>query len=182
MQLNQLRDKPGARQNAKRVGRGIGSGKGKTSGRGHKGAKSRSGVSINGFEGGQMPLYRRTPKRGFTNVFRKSYVEVTLVRLSEALERGAIKGGDRLDSQALVSAGLARRLRDGVRVLATGSIAHPLHLSVQGASKAAVAAIEKAGGSVEIAPLQSQRAEKSGDKEADRKANKKADRKANKKA
>ena len=121
-----------------------------------------------------MPLYRRTPKRGFTNVFRKSYVEVTLVRLSEALERGAIKGGDRLDSQALVSAGLARRLRDGVRVLATGSIAHPLHLSVQGASKAAVATIEKAGGSVEIAPLQSQRAEKSGDKKADRKANKKA--------
>ena len=158
MKLNDLRNKPGARHNRKRLGRGIGSGKGKTCGRGHKGAKARSGVSINGFEGGQMPLYRRTPKRGFNNIFRKNYVEVTLARLSVAIESGRIEAGDKLDTHSLVAANIVRRARDGVRVLATGELTKPLHLHVQGITASARTAVEKAGGSVTIAPLANHKA------------------------
>lgn len=150
MRLNEIKDNDGAHRRSKRVGRGIGSGKGKTSGRGVKGQKSRTGVSINGFEGGQMPLYRRLPKRGFNNIFRKDYVVVNLSTLQTAVEAGKIKGGETLTAEALVTQGVIRRKRDGVRVLAQGELKTALTLEVAGASKAAIAAVEKAGGSVKV--------------------------------
>ena len=150
MKLNELRDNPGARKKAKRVGRGIGSGKGKTAGKGHKGAKARSGVAINGFEGGQMPLYRRLPKRGFKNPFRKSYVEVNLSGLQKAIDAGKLEKGGSYDAVGLVEAGVLRRSRDGVRLLGNGELKDSLTLKVAGASKAAIAGVEKAGGSVSV--------------------------------
>jgi len=150
MRLNEIRDNDGAHRRSKRVGRGIGSGKGKTSGRGVKGQKARTGVSINGFEGGQMPLYRRLPKRGFNNIFRKDYVVVNLSTLQTAVEAGKIKTGETLTAEALVAQGVIRRKRDGVRVLAQGELNTALTLEVAGASKAAIAAVEKAGGSVKV--------------------------------
>jgi large subunit ribosomal protein L15 len=148
MKLNELADNPGARKARKRVGRGIGSGLGKTSGKGHKGAKARSGVAIKGFEGGQMPLHRRLPKRGFTNIFRRDYVEVTLDRLQKAIDAGRLDTGKTVDAAAMQAAGLFKNPRDGVRLLANGELTTKIDVVVAGASKGAVAAVEKAGGSV----------------------------------
>ena len=150
MRLNQLSDNPGARRVRMRVGRGIGSGKGKTAGRGGKGQTARTGVAINGFEGGQMPLHMRMPKRGFKNVHRRIFVEVNIGRLQQAIEAGRLKPGASVDGAALVAAGVIRRVRDGVRLLAKGEIKANLTLKVAGASKAAIAAVEKAGGAVEL--------------------------------
>ena len=148
MRLNELSDNPGAFTARKRVGRGIGSGKGKTSGRGHKGQKSRSGVSLKGFEGGQMPLYRRLPKRGFTNIFKKRFDVVNLDRLQLAVDAGRIDAKEPVDRAALVAAGLVRKGRAAVRLLARGELTAVLTIEVDGASKAALAAVEKAGGKV----------------------------------
>ena len=150
MKLNELRDNQGAVQNRKRVGRGIGSGTGKTSGSGHKGQKARSGVSIKGFEGGQMPIHRRLPKRGFNNIFRKDYVEVNLSRLQKAVDEGKLDAGKAVDGDALIAAGVIRHIRDGVRILAKGSLSAKLDIHAAGASKAAVAAVEAAGGKIHL--------------------------------
>jgi large subunit ribosomal protein L15 len=149
MKLNEIRDNPGAHYRAKRVGRGIGSGKGKTSARGGKGQTARSGVALNGFEGGQTPLHRRLPKRGFNNkIFRKDFKVINLGRLQTALDDGKLKPDGTLDGAALVSSGLLRRLGDGVRLLAKGELRAAITIEVAGASKAAIAAVEKAGGRV----------------------------------
>jgi large subunit ribosomal protein L15 len=148
MDLNQISDNSGARKVRKRVGRGIGSGRGKTASRGHKGQKARSGIALKGFEGGQMPINRRLPKRGFKNVFRKSYVVVNLARLQAAIDAGKLDAGQPIDAAALVTAGVVKNPRDGVRLLAKGEIKTKVSVTVAGASKAAVAAVEKAGGSV----------------------------------
>ena len=148
MKLNELRDNPGARKPKKRLGRGIGSGLGKTSGKGHKGAKARSGSSVQGFEGGQMPIYRRLPKRGFHNVFRRDYVEINLGRLQQAIDDKKVDAGKPIDGPALVEAGVLRRVRDGVRLLAKGELKAQISITVAGASKAAVEAVEKLGGSI----------------------------------
>ena len=150
MKLNQLSDNPGARQNRKRIGRGIGSGTGKTSGAGHKGQKSRSGVSIKGFEGGQMPLHRRLPKRGFKNIFRKHFVAVNLGRLQSAIDAGKLDPKKPVDVAALQAAGVINKPRDGVRLLAKGELKTKVDITVAGASKAATAAVEKAGGSLTL--------------------------------
>lgn len=151
MKLNLVKDNPGATKNAKRVGRGIGSGTGKTSGSGHKGQKARSGVSINGFEGGQMPIHRRLPKRGFNNVFRKNYVEVNLGRLQAAIDAGKLDAGKPVDSAALLAAGVISKPRDGVRILGKGGLtAKKVEIHAAGASKAAIAAVEKAGGKIVV--------------------------------
>jgi len=149
--LNDLRDNDGARYKFKRVGRGIGSGKGKTSGRGVKGQGSRTGVALMGFEGGQMPIYRRLPKRGFNKPFAKEYVEVNLGRLQAAIEAGKVDAGKTIDAEALKAAGLVGNVRDGVRLLARGELKTKVTLEVAGASKAAVEAVEKLGGSVKVA-------------------------------
>jgi large subunit ribosomal protein L15 len=149
MKLNELRDNPGARHKAKRLGRGIGSGKGKTSGRGVKGQKARTGVALNGFEGGQLPLYRRLPKRGFTNPMRKDYAILNLGQLAAAIAAGRLDASQPITEASLREAGLVRsRKVAGVRLLAKGSISAPVHITISGASAAAVAAVEKAGGSV----------------------------------
>ena len=151
MKLNRVKDNPGATKNAKRVGRGIGSGTGKTSGSGHKGQKARSGVSINGFEGGQMPIHRRLPKRGFNNVFRKNYVEVNLGRLQAAIDAGKLDAKKPVDSAALLAAGVISKPRDGVRILGTGELTtKKVEIHAAGASKAAIAAVEKAGGKIVV--------------------------------
>lgn len=150
MKLNELKDNEGARKSRMRVGRGIGSGKGKTAGRGQKGQTSRSGVSIAGFEGGQMPLHMRLPKRGFKNIFRKDFAEVNLGRLQKAVEAGKFAAGAELDAAALLAAGVTGKSKDGVRLLAKGVLTTALKLKVAGASKAAIEAVEKAGGTVEI--------------------------------
>ena len=149
--LNQISEKPGARRNRKRIGRGMGSGTGKTSGKGHKGQKARSGVSLLGFEGGQMPLYRRLPKRGFKNIFRKSYRVVNLGRLQQEIDAGKLDPSAPITEKSLQEAGIVKTLRDGVRVLANGDIKAKIQLEVTGASNAAVSAIESAGGSIVIA-------------------------------
>ena len=154
MKLNEIKEQDGATRNRKRVGRGIGSGRGKTSGSGHKGQKARSGVSINGFEGGQMPIHRRLPKRGFNNIFRKNYVEVNLDRIQRALDAGSLDKKKPVDVAALVTAGVISKPRDGVRVLANGVLKDKIEIHAAGASKAAVAAIEKAGGKIVIATAQ----------------------------
>ncbi len=150
MKLNDLHDNPGARKSRVRVGRGIGSGVGKTSGRGQKGQKSRSGVAIKGFEGGQMPLHMRIPKRGFNNIFRIEYAEVNLGTLQKAVEAGKITAGATLDGAALVAAGVISHAREGVRVLGKGALTTALHLHVAGASASAKAAVEAAGGSLTV--------------------------------
>ncbi|MGO1121182.1 50S ribosomal protein L15 [Rhodovibrionaceae bacterium A322] len=150
MKLNELRDNPGARKDAKRVGRGMGSGLGKTSGKGHKGQKARRGVAIKGFEGGQMPMHRRLPKRGFNNIFRSTFVEVNLGRLQQAIDAGKLDAKKTIDAAAMVEAGIFKNARDGVRVLGNGELTAKVELSVAGATKTAVAAIEKAGGKVTI--------------------------------
>ena len=149
MKLNAISDNPGATRNRKRVGRGVGSGTGKTSGSGHKGQKARSGVSINGFEGGQMPIHRRLPKRGFNNIFRKNYVEVNLGRLQTAIDAGKLDASKPVDIAALLSAGVISKPRDGVRILAKGQLqAKKVEIHAAGASKAAITAVEAAGGKI----------------------------------
>lgn len=150
MKLNELRDNPGARKGRVRVGRGIGSGLGKTAGRGQKGQTSRSGVSIFGFEGGQMPLHMRLPKRGFNNIFAKDYAEVNIGAIQKAIDAGKLDAKGTLDQAALKAAGLVRGGKDGVRVLGKGELTAKLALKIAGASKGAREAIEKAGGSIEI--------------------------------
>jgi large subunit ribosomal protein L15 len=150
MKLNELKDNDGARKGRMRVGRGIGSGKGKTAGRGQKGAKSREGVSINGFEGGQMPLHMRIPKRGFNNIFRKDFAEVNLGMVQKVIDAGKLDASAVIDQAALRAAGISRGGKDGVRLLAKGELTVKARFSVAGASAAAVAAVEKAGGTVEI--------------------------------
>jgi len=150
MKLNELRDNPGAHHKGKRVGRGIGSGLGKTSGRGQKGQKARSGVAIKGFEGGQMPIHMRLPKRGFNSRAARDYTEVNLGRLQAAIDAGKIDAGKMINADALLGAGLVRRVRGGVRLLAQGELKSKLSIEVIGASKAAIAAVEKAGGSVSL--------------------------------
>src|SRR5688500_1744923 len=149
MKLNELADRPGARKKRARIGRGIGSGTGKTGGRGGKGQTARSGVRIKGFEGGQMPLHRRLPKRGFKNTpFARKLNEVNLGRIQEAVDAGEFEAGATVDVETLVNAGVLRRAKDGVRLLGAGELKAKLAFSVWGASKSAVAAVEKAGGSV----------------------------------
>jgi large subunit ribosomal protein L15 len=150
MKLNELADKEGATKARKRLGRGIGSGSGKTAGRGVKGQKSRSGVAINGFEGGQMPLYRRLPKRGFKNIFAKEFNIVSLSRIQAAIDAKKLDAKATVNVQSLIEAGVIRRAKDGVRLLADGELKAKLTFEVAGASKAAVEKIEKAGGSVKL--------------------------------
>ncbi|HEY1720528.1 MAG TPA: 50S ribosomal protein L15 [Magnetospirillaceae bacterium] len=152
MKLNELRDNPGARKARMRVGRGIGSGKGKTSGRGVKGQKARTGVSIKGFEGGQMPLYRRLPKRGFKVPSPNHYSEVNLDRLQKAIDAGKLDAKSTINGEALVKAGIIGRVNDGVRLLGRGEIKTKITIEVAGASASAKAAVEKAGGTV-IVPV-----------------------------
>ena len=153
MRLNELRDNPGATKKRKRVGRGPGSGTGTTAGRGMKGQKSRSGVALKGFEGGQMPLYRRLPKRGFNNIFAKNFRVVNIGRLQQAIDAGRLDAGKPIDTAVLVAAGLVKSPRDGIRLLAKGELKTKVEITVAGASKSAIAAVEKAGGSVTLSPL-----------------------------
>jgi large subunit ribosomal protein L15 len=150
MRLNELRDMDGATKNRFRIGRGIGSGKGKTGGRGVKGQKSRSGVAIKGFEGGQMPLHMRLPKRGFNKPNRKAWAEINLGRLQSAIDVGKIDGKKPIDAAVLIAAGMVRRELDGIRLLAKGELKAKVEVTVAGASKAAIAAVEKAGGKVNL--------------------------------
>ena len=152
MKLNDLRDNPGARKSRMRVGRGIGSGKGKTAGRGQKGQSSRSGVAINGFEGGQMPLHMRIPKRGFNNIFGKDYAIVNLGMIQKLIDAKLLDAKGVLDHAALKAVGLARGGADGVRLLAKGELTTKVSFKVAGASAGAVAAVEKLGGAVEVEP------------------------------
>ena len=150
MKLNEIKDNEGSTKNRKRVGRGIGSGSGKTGGRGVKGQKARSGVAINGFEGGQMPIYRRLPKRGFTNIFASDFVIVSLDRVQKAIDAGKLDAKATVDAAALKAAGVIRREKDGVRILADGELKAKVAFEVAGASKPAVEKIEKAGGSIKL--------------------------------
>lgn len=154
MKLNELRDNPGAAQKKKRIARGPGSGKGKMGGRGIKGQKSRSGVAIKGYEGGQMPLYQRLPKRGFNKPNRKSYAIVNLGMIQKFIDEKKLDASGTITEEALVSSGLVRRKLDGVRVLAKGDVSAKLTLEVSGASKSAVEAVEKAGGSIKVSAPQ----------------------------
>ena len=151
MKLNDLRDNPGAHKKFKAVGRGIGSGKGKTSGRGVKGQKARSGkTGIRQFEGGQMPLIRRLPKRGFVNIFAKEYTEINIGRLQAAIDAGKLDAKQPITSESLMTSGLVAKARDGVRLLGKGTLTSKLDLTLAGASKSAVAAVEKAGGKITL--------------------------------
>ena len=161
MKLSDIADNAGSRKKRMRVGRGIGSGKGKTSGRGGKGQTARSGVRIKGFEGGQMPLHRRLPKRGFTNIFRLEFAEVNLDRIQAAIDAKTLDAKNVINGEALVKARVLRRAKDGVRLLGRGELTAKLNIEVHGASKSAIAAVEKAGGSVKIlAPKPAEEAEK----------------------
>jgi large subunit ribosomal protein L15 len=150
MKLNDLRDNPGARKERLRVGRGIGSGKGKTSGRGVKGQRARTGVAIKGFEGGQMPIYRRLPKRGFKNPFRVDYAEVNLDRLQSAIDAGKLSADQTITADKLIAAGLISQGKGGVRLLGRGELTAKVTIEVAGATAGALAAVEKAGGSVVV--------------------------------
>ena len=150
MKLTEIADNPGSRKKRMRVGRGIGSGKGKQAGRGGKGQTARSGVRIKGFEGGQMPLHRRLPKRGFNNIFALDLAEINLDRVQGAIDSGKLDANGVVNAETLVKAGALRRARDGVRLLGRGEIKAKVTFEVHGASKSAIAAVEKAGGSVKI--------------------------------
>ena len=157
MKLNEIADNSGSRKKRMRVGRGIGSGKGKQAGRGGKGQTARSGVRIKGFEGGQMPLHRRLPKRGFNNISRQDFAEINLDRLQDAIDAKLVDAKDTITIESLVKAGVVRRAKDGLRLLGRGEIKSKLTIEAHGASKPAVAAVEKAGGSVKIlAPAKKQ--------------------------
>ncbi len=162
MRLNQLADNPGARKRAIRVGRGIGSGKGKTGGRGVKGQKSRSGVVIKGFEGGQMPLHMRLPKRGFNKPNRLDFAEVNIGRLQRAIDDGKLDANAPVTAEAMIAAGLVRRERDGIRLLGNGALNAKVTIEVAGATKTAVEAVEKAGGQVSLVGTVPQRRRKGG--------------------
>lgn len=151
MKLNDLKDNAGARKSAMRVGRGIGSGKGKTSGSGHKGQKARSGVAINGYEGGQMPLYQRLPKRGFNSLNKKDFQVVNIGRLQKAIDAGKLDAKSPITVETLVAAGVVGKVVDGVRLLAKGELTAKVDITVTGASKGAIEAVEKAGGKVSVA-------------------------------
>src|SRR5580765_4258096 len=160
MKLSDIADNAGSRKKRMRVGRGIGSGKGKTSGRGGKGQTARSGVRIKGFEGGQMPLHRRLPRRGFNNIFRLDFAEINLDRLQQAIDAKQIDAKDTVTAEALVKAGVIRRAKDGLRLLGRGELKAKLAIEVHGASKSAVAAVEKAGGTVtSLAPAKKEEGE-----------------------
>lgn len=164
MRLNELSDNKGARKARMRIGRGIGSGKGKTGGRGVKGQKSRSGVGgVRAFEGGQMPLYQRLPKRGFTKPNRAEYAEVNIGRLQAAVDAGKLDAGKKVDVAALVAAGVVRRARDGVRILGVGTLKTKLDVEAAHVSGSARAAIEKAGGTVTVTKTEKPKSEKTGD-------------------
>ena len=150
MKLNEVRDNAGATHSSRRLGRGIGSGTGKTGGRGVKGQKSRSGVAVNGFEGGQMPVYRRLPKRGFKKPFAKVFNVVSLARIQQAVDAGKLDAEATIDAAALIKGRVIRRERDGVRLLSTGELTAKLSFDVAGASKTAIEKIEKSGGSVKL--------------------------------
>ena len=150
MKLSDIADNAGSRKKRMRVGRGIGSGRGKTSGRGGKGQTARSGVRIKGFEGGQMPMHRRLPKRGFNNIFRLDFAEINLDRLQEAIDNKLVDASATVNVESLVKAGVLRRAKDGLRLLGRGEIKTKLTIEAHGASKSAIAAVEKAGGSVKI--------------------------------
>ena len=150
MRLNEIKDKVGARKLRVRIGRGIGSGVGKTGGRGGKGQTARSGVAIGGFEGGQMPLHRRLPKRGFNNIFRIEFAEINLDRLQDAIDAKKIDVGSVVNIESLVKGGVLRRAKGGLRLLGRGELKSKLNIEVHGATKTAIAAVEKAGGSVKI--------------------------------
>ncbi|MBI1867316.1 MAG: 50S ribosomal protein L15 [Methylocystis sp.] len=150
MKLHEISDNPGSSKNRMRVGRGIGSGKGKTCGRGVKGQKARTGVAVKGFEGGQMPLHRRLPKRGFTNLFAVNYNEVNIGRIQQAVEAGKLNADAPVTVAALIAAGVVSKPRDGVKILGQGKLSAKLSFEVAAASKSAVAAIESAGGSIKL--------------------------------
>src|SRR5690242_19389908 len=150
MKLSEIADNAGARKKRMRVGRGIGSGKGKTSGRGGKGQTARSGVRIKGFEGGQMPMHRRLPKRGFNNIFALDFVEINLDRIQDAIDAKKLDAGSVINAEALVKSGALRRAKDGVRLLGRGELKAKINIEVHGASKSAVSSVEKAGGTVKI--------------------------------
>lgn len=150
MKLSDIADNAGSRKKRMRVGRGIGSGKGKTAGRGGKGQTARSGVRIKGFEGGQMPLHRRLPKRGFTNIFKLDFAEINLDRLQEAVDAKLIDAKETITIESLVKAGVIRRAKAGLRLLGRGELKSKLTIEAHGASKPAIAAVEKAGGSVKV--------------------------------
>ncbi|MDR6304029.1 large subunit ribosomal protein L15 [Nitrobacter vulgaris] len=150
MKLCDIADNAGSRKKRMRIGRGIGSGKGKTGGRGGKGQTARSGVRIKGFEGGQMPLHRRLPKRGFNNIFRVEFAEINLDRLQAAIDAGSINAKETVNAESLVKSGVVRRAKGGVRLLGRGEIKAKLTIEVHGASKSAITAVEKAGGTVKI--------------------------------
>ena len=173
MKLNEIRDNDGARHRSKRLGRGIGSGKGKTSGKGHKGQKARTGVAIKGFEGGQMPLYMRLPKRGFNNLSRKEFAIINLSDLQTLVDNGVFTAGATVSEKTLLEAGAVRKRKHGIKLLGTGTLNTKLTVEVTAASKSAIDAVKTAGGSVSIAPEKP---------EAPRKMLKKADRPATPKA
>ena len=150
MRLNELRDNPNARKSKTRVGRGIGSGKGKTAGRGHKGQKSRSGVAIKGFEGGQMPIHMRLPKRGFNNISRRKFSELTLGNLQAAITKGLIDGSKKITELELNASGITKKSKDGVKILNKGTIKDKIDISVTKASKSSIKLIESLGGKIEI--------------------------------
>ncbi len=150
MKLSDIADNAGSRKKRMRVGRGIGSGKGKTAGRGGKGQTARSGVRIKGFEGGQMPLHRRLPKRGFNNIFRLDFAEINLDRLQQAIDAKLVEVKETVTIESLVKSGVIRRAKDGLRLLGRGELTAKIAIEVHGASKSAVAAVEKAGGTVKI--------------------------------
>ncbi len=175
MRLNELSDVAGARKVRVRAGRGASSGKGKTAGRGQKGQKSRSGVAIKGFEGGQMPIHRRLPKRGFKNIFSTHYVTVNVGRLQTAIDAKKLDPAKLITAQVLRDAGVVRRIKDGVRMLAKGELKSKVALEVAGASKAAIEAVEKAGGAITVLP---RKQHDGGNKDEDKKKNKKKNKKA----
>ena len=159
MKLNEIRDNAGATKNRMRVGRGIGSGKGKTSGRGVKGQTSRTGVAIKGFEGGQMPLHRRLPKRGFTNIFAKDYSVANLGKVQQAIESGKLDASQPITGEILVAAGVAQNSRDGVRLLGKGALTTKASFVVAGASASAIAAVEALGGTVTVTVVKAEKSE-----------------------
>ena len=172
MKLNELSDNPGARKNRTRVGRGMSSGKGKTSGAGQKGQKSRTGVSIKGFEGGQMPLYQRLPKRGFTNHSSKTFAELNLSRLQEAIDTKKLDAKKAIDAATLKESGVITHIRDGDRLLGNGELKAKVEITVSGATKTAIAAVEKAGGKVTVIAVEKAATPKKDAKKAEREAKK----------
>ncbi len=174
MRLNEITDRAGARKAPRRLGRGIGSGRGKTAGRGHKGQKARSGVALKGFEGGQMPIHRRVPKRGFKNPTRKRLVAVNLGPLQQAIDAGRLDPAQAVTEKTLCDAGIVNKVRDGVRLLAKGDLKAKLIVEVHGASKAAIAAIEAGGGKITVTAPPKDKTDKSANRGKKSKKGKKA--------